>query len=122
MEDCFVQFTDKTEKTILSVFGCEQNTTEWENQGVVCSDDIRYLKFLEALPNSPVFIRLQEINSRVQHVSTKIVELQEVLDVGGADEVIEQQILLLKQYKIGLLTLKKDPLSADIPPTPFDLE
>jgi hypothetical protein len=43
----YVQFTDSTETTIVSVFGSPQDQTVFPNQGTVEDDDPRYLAFMD---------------------------------------------------------------------------
>lgn len=44
----FVQFKDKTEKSVIAVFGCSQpDTATWPNQGEVDDDDPRLMEFLK---------------------------------------------------------------------------
>lgn len=42
----FVQFADKSQKIIISEFGCAQDAAVFQNQGEVKKDEPRYLAFL----------------------------------------------------------------------------
>jgi hypothetical protein len=48
----FVQFSDSTDETIVSVFSCAQDPKVWKNQGVVPSDDARYESYYNAMTPS----------------------------------------------------------------------
>ncbi len=46
----FVQFSDSTEATIVSLFGCAQDPKTFPNQGTVEADDPRYLTYYKGQP------------------------------------------------------------------------
>lgn len=46
----FVEFSDETETTIVSVFSCGQDSDAFPFQGEVPQDDPRLLQFLESIP------------------------------------------------------------------------
>lgn len=45
----YCQFSDGTEKSIVSVFSCPQDPEYWPNQGEVKSDDSRYAAYFDAV-------------------------------------------------------------------------
>ncbi|WP_131542583.1 hypothetical protein [Paraburkholderia hospita] len=45
-----VQFSDSTETTITSYFGCPQDALAWPNQGTVDPADARWKTYYESLP------------------------------------------------------------------------
>jgi hypothetical protein len=46
----FVQFSDNSMETIVSVFGCAQEESSFPNQKVLTETDLRYVEYLESLP------------------------------------------------------------------------
>lgn len=52
MEQLFVEFTDSGKSDVAGVFGCEQDGREFPYQGVIKSDDPRWLKYFLSLPES----------------------------------------------------------------------
>lgn len=46
-----VQFSDASEKTISSVFGCPQDPDSYPFQGKVEADDERYATYLKSIPD-----------------------------------------------------------------------
>lgn len=51
MSTMFVQFSDSSETTITSVFGCSQDPDFYPNQGTVETDDERYMAYLASIPS-----------------------------------------------------------------------
>ncbi|MGA4125478.1 hypothetical protein ACI2VP_05330 [Ralstonia nicotianae] len=51
MTTVFVQFADATGKTVVSVFGCQQDAEKYPNQAQVPSNDARYSAYYNALPS-----------------------------------------------------------------------
>ncbi|MFP3186465.1 MAG: hypothetical protein RXR20_34395 [Paraburkholderia sp.] len=47
-----VQFADSTDETIISIFGCAQDTTVYPNQGTIDTSDARYKTYFATLPES----------------------------------------------------------------------
>lgn len=50
MTTIFVQLSDESENSIISVFGCQQDSSAYPNQGKVETTDTRYLDYLSAMP------------------------------------------------------------------------
>ncbi len=50
MKDIYVQFSDATEATVVSVFGAPQDPAAWSNLGKIPSDDPRYAAYYNSLP------------------------------------------------------------------------
>jgi len=50
MNTIFVAFSDASETSISSVFGCAQDTSAFPYQGSVGADDSRYKEFYESIP------------------------------------------------------------------------
>lgn len=48
----YVQFADKTKKTIVAVFAVAQDANVYANLGEVTADDPRYQAFYNALPSA----------------------------------------------------------------------
>ena len=47
-----VQFSDSTEATIISYFGCPQNASAFPNLGTVLTTDPRWATYYDGLPTS----------------------------------------------------------------------
>ncbi|WP_342705131.1 hypothetical protein OHZ10_29125 [Burkholderia arboris] len=52
MSNIFVQFSDASEATVTSVFGCQQEAGAYPHQGEVAASDARYLAYLDSLPEA----------------------------------------------------------------------
>ena len=50
MKTIYVQFSDSTEKQIVSAFDSVQDPTVWPNQGAVTPDDRRWAAYFVTLP------------------------------------------------------------------------
>jgi hypothetical protein len=45
-----VQFSDSTQKSVVSYFGCPQDPSAYPNQGQIDTSDPRYAAFYSSLP------------------------------------------------------------------------
>jgi hypothetical protein len=50
MSTLFVQFSDSTEKVVISIFGGAQDPSAYLNQGEIESDDPRYSSYFGGIP------------------------------------------------------------------------
>lgn len=50
MDEIFVQFSDATQKTIISAFSASQNPVTWPNQGTVTASDARWATYYAMIP------------------------------------------------------------------------
>ncbi|WP_427183517.1 hypothetical protein ACL598_16760 [Bordetella bronchialis] len=46
----YVQFSDESEQTIISMFSAEQDPSNYPNQATITTSDPRYLTYYSALP------------------------------------------------------------------------
>jgi hypothetical protein len=53
MATIFVQFSDSTEKTVISAFSCPQDPSAWPNQGEIDSSDERWSAYYRTIPAGP---------------------------------------------------------------------
>jgi hypothetical protein len=51
MDEIFVQFEDRKQERVISVFGNPQDLEVYPNQGSVTDEDPRYLAFISMLPD-----------------------------------------------------------------------
>ena len=51
MQTIFVQWSDPNGDSILSVFSCAQNESEYPHQGEITSGDPRYVTYYNSLPS-----------------------------------------------------------------------
>jgi hypothetical protein len=68
----FVQFSDETEKKIISVFGCLQDENVWPNQGEVDENDPRYIAFQD-ISSSGGKVETLIANTRYEHETAGII-------------------------------------------------
>jgi hypothetical protein len=57
----FVQFTDSTDSSIMSVFAGPQDPAYFPNQGEMPSDDQRYVTYYNNIPQYPESLRANMI-------------------------------------------------------------
>lgn len=48
-----VQFSDGTQKSVTSIFGCQQDAAIYPNQGKIDITDPRYMTFMQAMSAVP---------------------------------------------------------------------
>lgn len=92
----FVQFSDSSQTTVISVFAEPQDPEYWPNQGQVSVDDQRYSDYVARSTPSPLTLAQQERDRLLSIAALAIAPLQDAVDL---DDAPEKDIKLLKAWK-----------------------
>jgi len=120
----YVQFTDENHTTVCTVFGSPQDPDVWDNLGEVQDDDLRYLAFINPPPDYLGMARLER-NRLLAYATLKINPLQDLVDIGEAEDSDEALLLGWKKYRaaVGNTETKPGwPVTPQWPLPPVELE
>ena len=70
MRTVFVQFTDASQTTVCSVYGCPQDPVDHPNQGEIDSADARLLAFLNPQP-APLTVTSYQLRTALNQMSLR---------------------------------------------------
>ncbi|KAB0509695.1 tail fiber assembly protein [Pseudomonas moorei] len=122
----YVQFSDSSEVSVVSVFGNPQDPGEYPNQGEVQDDDPRYLAFINPPPDMLALqsAKLQALTqltvAQKQALANRISTLNDAIDLEMATPEEEAELPIrtaqLKQWKTYAVLLGRVTSQIGWPP------